>query len=260
MLLSEIEKLKSQVDVIYMSHSGGKDSQAALAYLVRHGLKDKIKIIHADLGIMEWEEMKPWIETISFGIPVHVTQADEDFFQLCERTGRIPDGKRQFCTDYLKTEPIKKWIHDDMYQNNYRVAFNVTGMRAEESKRRTKKSKFSLSKGEHTSKMHMPKKHPDHIIFDWMPIFDYLVDDVFNEISQAGQRYHSLYDQGFSRLSCVACVNGKIWEHQEAARRRPELFRRFAEMERRIGKSVRMRQKNRVKYRKYMDEYITALQ
>ena len=42
-------------DVIFVSHSGGKDSQAMLAQLVRLGLKDKIVLVHADLGDMEWE-------------------------------------------------------------------------------------------------------------------------------------------------------------------------------------------------------------
>lgn len=40
-------------EVIFWSHSGGKDSQAGLANLIRMGLKDKIVIIHADLGEME---------------------------------------------------------------------------------------------------------------------------------------------------------------------------------------------------------------
>jgi 3'-phosphoadenosine 5'-phosphosulfate sulfotransferase (PAPS reductase)/FAD synthetase len=230
-----------------------------LAYLVRAGLKDKITIIHSDLGEMEWEEMRPWIEKNSFGLSCNVVKAEMDFFDLARKYQRIPSGMQQFCTDFLKTKPIAKWIHEDMKRNGYKKAINATGMRAEESPRRAKKNPFVLSKGSGTSGMTMPKKWPEHTIYDFMPIFYYTTSEVFKEIELAKQRPHEIYSQGFSRLSCVLCVNGRIKEHQEAARRRPELAKKFAKLERDLGKSVRLKQVKGKKYPKYMDEYLTAI-
>jgi DNA sulfur modification protein DndC len=105
-------------DVIFVSHSGGKDSQAMLAQLVRRGLKDKIVLVHADLGDMEWEEMEPWIRKISFGLDVNVVRSELDFFGLARKYQRLPSGQQQFCTDFLKTKPIGVFIHDYMYFHN----------------------------------------------------------------------------------------------------------------------------------------------
>jgi 3'-phosphoadenosine 5'-phosphosulfate sulfotransferase (PAPS reductase)/FAD synthetase len=246
----------SNADVIFVSHSGGKDSQAMLAKLVRLGLKEKIVLVHADLGEMEWEEMKPWIEENSFGLPVHVVEAELDFFQLARKYGRLPSGQHQFCTDFLKTQPIKEFIHNYMYENNLETAINATGMRADESKRRMLKEPFTLSKGKGTSGMHMTKKHPTHTIYDWLPIFEYNTEEVFSEIKNAGQAPHHVYSLGFSRLSCVFCVNGRISEHKNAAKLRPELGKKMANLERDLKKTLRLKQVKGAKYPKYMDEYL----
>jgi DNA sulfur modification protein DndC len=249
-----------EAQVIFWSHSGGKDSQAGLAFLVRHGFKGKLVIIHSDLGDMEWETMHTWIEAISYGIEVHVVRAEVDFFGMARSMGRLPSGHQQYCTDILKTEPIKAFIHAYMYQYGYTLAINATGMRAAESKKRALKKPFTLSKGDGTSGMHMPKKFPEHTIYDWMPIFYYSTEEVFEEIALAGQKPHPLYAQGFSRLSCVFCVNGKIEEHKKAAELRPELAAKFAKLERDIGKTLRLKQIKGKKYPKYLDEYANIKQ
>lgn len=243
-------------EVIFVSHSGGKDSQAMLALLKRMGLLSKCVLVHADLGDMEWEEMKPWIETISFGLEVNVVESEYDFFSLARKYKRLPSGRQQFCTDFLKTKPIGAFIHDYMDANGITKAINATGMRADESKRRATKNPLTLSKGAGTSGMHMPRKHAAHTIHDWMPIFEYSTEDVFAEIEAACQKPHEVYSKGFSRLSCVFCVNGRIAEHKEAAILRPELAKKMIELERELGKSIRLKQVKGVKYPKFLDEYV----
>lgn len=56
--------------VIFVNHSGGKDSQAMLAYLMTIGFTGKMVIVHADLGEMEWEPMHDFISQNSFGFEV----------------------------------------------------------------------------------------------------------------------------------------------------------------------------------------------
>ena len=248
-------------DALFISHSGGKDSQATLALLKRLGMLDRkhVIIVHADLGEMEWEPMHSWIEANSFGMKVHVVKAPVDFFELCRQTKRLPSGNMQYCTDVLKIEPIKEYLHEYLYAHGLKTAVNVTGMRAAESKRREGKSPFTLSRGKHTSGMDMPVKYAEHTVYDWLPIFEYSTVEVFAEIAAAGQEPHEVYSMGFSRLSCVFCVNGKVEEHQRAAELRPELALKIANLERELGKTYRLKQVNKVKLPKYLDEYLTAL-
>jgi DNA sulfur modification protein DndC len=243
-------------DVIFASHSGGKDSQAMLAALKRMGLLHKVVIVHADLGEMEWEHMAPWIEKNSFGLPVHVVKQDYDFFHMVESWGYFPRNRAQFCTDELKTQPITKFIHDYMYEHGCRTAINCTGMRGEESPRRAKKAAFCLSKGEETSGMHKPNLYKTHTVYDWLPLKDYLVTDVMAEIENAGQEIHKVYGLGFSRLSCVFCINGQINEHKAAAILRPELAQRMIELEIKVGKTVRIKSVKKQKVRHFMKDYL----
>jgi len=254
-LLRHTPKEVQNADVIFISHSGGRDSQAMLALVNRMGLMHKVVIVHSDLGEMEWQEMKPWIESISFGKQCHVVKADLDFFGIARKYGRLPSGQNQFCTDMLKTKPINVFIHDYMDKHGLKTAINATGMRAQESKRRAKKNPFQLSKGAGTSQMHMTRKHPTHTVHDWLPIFGYTHEEVGQEIELAGQSEHKIYSEGFSRLSCVLCVNGRISEHKEAVLRRPKLAKKMAELERELGKTFRLKQIKGVKYPKYLDEY-----
>ena len=156
---------------------------------------------------------------------------------------------QQFCTDFLKIIPIAKFIHEYMYKHGFKTAINATGMRASESKRRAKKLQFQKSK------MTQPRKHAQHLIHDWLPIFYYSEEEVFAEIKLAGQKPHWIYSQGFSRLSCVLCINGRVSEHQKAAKMRPKLAVKMVTLEKELGRSFRLKQIKVVKYPKYSDEY-----
>lgn len=239
----------TDAQVIFVSHSGGKDSQAMLAKIVSMNLPAKLVVVHSDLGEMEWEPMHNFIEQNSFGLPVHVVSAKESFFDLCRRTKRFPSGMQQYCTDFLKIIPIGNFIHEYMTEHGYTHAINATGMRAEESKRRALKESFAQSE------MTQPRKHPGHVIFDWLPIFDYKTADVWAEIKKAGQKPHPIYAQGFSRLSCVFCINGRKNEHQKAAELRPELFQKMVALELELGKALRQKMEDGAKVNKYLGSY-----
>jgi DNA sulfur modification protein DndC len=55
MLNIEQNEMVMNSEVIFVNHSGGKDSQAMLAYIMNLGFKGEIVIVHSDLGEMEWE-------------------------------------------------------------------------------------------------------------------------------------------------------------------------------------------------------------
>jgi len=233
----------AQAEVIFVNHSGGKDSQAMLAKLIRMGLKEKLVIVHADLGEMEWEPMHDWIVENSFGVPVHVVKGDLDFFELCRKYKRLPSGLARFCTSDLKTAPCEKFMREYCEARGITKAISTLGLRAEESKARAKKGEFI---------------HKTKLLTVWNPILNYLVADVKEEISQAGQQLHWVYSKGYTRLSCVMCVFARVGEHKQMAKDKPELFQKMAKLERELGKTIRLKQVNKVKQNKFLDTYITA--
>jgi len=234
----------TEAEVIFVNHSGGKDSQAMLAYLHRQNFKGEIVIVHSDLGEMEWESMESFITKNSFGYKLVVIKPEESFFDLCRKYKRLPSGQARFCTSELKTKPIGKFIKSYMSEKGYTKAINCIGIRAEESRARAKKDPYKKSKLS-TRKVS---------VMEWYPIFNYRIPEVWSEIKLAGQAPHQIYSQGFSRLSCVFCVFGRVEEHRMAAKMRPELFKKMVALERELGKTIRVKQVNKVKVNKYLDE------
>lgn len=237
----------TQAEVIFVNHSGGKDSQAMLAYIMRQGFTGRVVLVHSDLGEMEWEPMHGFITANGFGCELHVVKPAQDFFELCRRFARLPSGVARFCTSELKTAPIARFIKAYMKAHGFTRGINAIGIRAEESPSRAKKNPFALN-----SKL--STKRDGVQVWEWFPIFNYTVSDVWFEIKKAGQQPHAIYSQGFSRLSCVFCVFGRVEEHRKAKELRPELFAKVAKLERELGKTIRLRQVNGQKLPKYLDE------
>jgi DNA sulfur modification protein DndC len=233
--------------VIFVNHSGGKDSQAMLAFIRSLNLSAKIVIVHSDLGEMEWEPMHGFISKNSFGLPVNVIVPKLSFFDLCRKYARLPGGQARFCTDQLKTQPIAKWIREYCEKNGITRAINAIGIRAEESSARAKKDPF------HLSKISLKKNNLE--VFEWYPIFNFKVEDVWSEIRKAGQEPHPIYSKGFSRLSCVFCVFGRVAEHKQAAILKPDLFEKMVSLEKELGKTIRLKQVNGQKVKQYLEEY-----
>jgi 3'-phosphoadenosine 5'-phosphosulfate sulfotransferase (PAPS reductase)/FAD synthetase len=234
----------AEAQVIFVNHSGGKDSQAMLAYIMGLGFKGEIVVVHSDLGEMEWEPMHGFIEKNSFGLPVHVVKPELGFFELCRKYNRLPSGLARFCTSELKTRPIAKFIKNYMNEKGYTKAISAIGIRAEESPARAKKEPFKKAKISTKA----------HEIMEWYPIFDMKLGDVWFQIKKAGQQPHALYSQGFSRLSCVFCVFGRVEEHKMAAKARPELFQKMVALEVELGKTIRIKTVNGKKVPKYLSE------
>ena len=103
------------------------------------------------------------------------------------------------------------------------------GMRAEESATRARKLPWKRS--DRNSKA-------GRSWYDWLPIFDLTEAQVFDVIRAAGQSPHPAYGMGMSRLSCVFCIMASRADLRTAARLQPALYRRYADLERRIGHTL----------------------
>jgi len=234
--------------IFYCSHSGGKDSQAMYLALVKLVPAERICLVHADLGEVEWAGTQEHIHRTT----QHHLNVVESYYAdkgrlspgvepgsrktllvEVERKMRVspdqppwPSSSARWCTSDLKTGPIYKFIRQDMAARGATSAVNCMGIRAEESPARAKKPPVkrnaTLSKAGRT-------------VYDWYPIFEWSTEMVFSHIKRAGQSAHPAYADGNERLSCMFCILGSANDLAHASRVRPELAAKYFNLEARSG-------------------------
>ncbi len=251
-------------DWIVVESSGGKDSQAQLDVVYRlaaeQGVTDRIVVVHADLGEVEWDEsvdLSPgWNGTLdlarrqaaAYGVPfIAVRRLGKDkktpdtLLDQIERRGKFPDARNRFCTSDQKRGPARavmtKLARERKHLGRPVRILNCLGMRGQESCSRATLDPFELDEGatSPTTKW----------VWRWLPIHAWTVDQVWAQIEQAGTPVHPIYSKGLSRASCSFCVLASKRDLLLAIGLRPGLARRYADLEDRIGHTFRNNQSMR---------------
>lgn len=245
--LTEIQGLIDQGAEFFVGHSGGKDSQAMFAALVKIVPADQLHVVHADLGDVEHLDVKTFIRENIDGKDLHVAQAvhadgsKKDFFSMIRarrvaldtKTAKYPNARfdapafpssqARFCTSDLKTGPIWKKIRN---LTDAKIVVNCVGIRGQESPARAKKIRDRGT-------LNLNKKNTNSVrdAYDFWPIADWSIDQVWNEIAEKGQVRHPAYDAGNDRLSCAFCIFGSQGDLRNAAAQRPELLAKLTQLE-----------------------------
>lgn len=166
---------------VFISHSAGKDSQITQIELEKIIPKERIFVIHADLGDKcEWAGVQTHIHnTVSPGIPIHITKArtregkTNRFFDLVDRRLELhpdqppwPSSSCRQCTSDLKRGPIRRTIRKIMSEHpEFDTIVDVMGLRAQESGPRAKKKTWQVMNSLCTkTRMFMRLKHPEDTI------------------------------------------------------------------------------------------------
>ncbi len=220
--------------LVAISTSGGKDSQAMTVLLSRIVPRDRLLAIHAPLAEVEWPGTVEHIRsTLPPGIPLilaPVASGKTLLARVAER-GKWPDPARRWCTSDFKSGPIERELRRYLKANprfGGRIV-SAMGMRAQESPARVRKTPW---------KPNERNSRAGRTWFDWLPIFNLSEREVFRVIRNAGQPPHPAYAMGMSRLSCVFCIMASRGAARAAARLQPALYRRYADLERRIGHTL----------------------
>lgn len=239
-----IKKLIYQGAIFYISHSGGKDSQAMYALLRRLIPFNQVVVVHADLGEVEWEGVQDHIRA-NIDHELNVVRANKTLLEMVEKRGMWPSAAYRQCTSDLKRGPIFKFIRNDLKARGATIAVNCMGLRAQESSARAKKVPFSYNKQESVNGRVV--RH----VYNWLPIFNYSTDEVFQTIDDAGQKPFWAYERN-ERLSCVFCIMGCLNDLRHGAEQRPELYKKYVELERKIGHTIFTKGKKQV----WLDDYV----
>ncbi len=222
----QILDLVEQGAIFYVSHSGGKDSQTMFLLLSVLVPKTQLVVIHAHLPEVEWKGTRRHIKDTICGIQYIEVVARKTFFEMVDHRQMFPGPKYRQCTSDLKRGPIEKAIRADLKAKNKSLAVNCMGLRAEESKNRAKMDTF---------KIHKSLSKAGRTVYNLLPIHDYLVDQVFATIKQAGQQPHWAYSVGMSRLSCCFCIMASAGDLRVSAIQNPELYRRYVLKEKELN-------------------------
>lgn len=236
-----IRQLCDSGAIFYVSHSGGKDSQAMYLRLRKVIPSEQIVVVHADLGEVEWPGIVGHInDTISHTL--NIVRAGKTFLGMVEKRGMWPSARYRQCTSDLKRGPIEKFIRADMRGRGGGMAVNCIGLRAEESTARAARQPF--------------RERPDlttknRKVWDWLPVFSLTTQQVFATISAAAQQPFWAYEVN-ERISCVFCFMASRNDLRNGAMNNPVLYRRYVEMERRIGHTLFTQAKRPVSLEAYI--------
>lgn len=235
-LPTDIGALRDRGALFVVNHSGGKDSQAMLLYLRQHIPADQLLVVHAHLPEVEWEGTWEHVQATSEGLEVRKVVAGKTFFEMVLHRRMWPSASTRQCTSDLKRGPIEKVVRHYLKENPRfgELVVNCMGMRAEESPRRAKRPVFQRSDRNCTK---------TRTWYEWLPIHQMLEIEVFTSIAAAGQSPHWVYGEGMTRMSCSFCILASRSDLCTAARLRPQLYRRFVEIERELGHTFVMPRK-----------------
>lgn len=232
MTASQVSDLAERGAIFYVSHSGGKDSQAMYAELCKKVPDDQIVVIHADLGEVEWDGVQDHIRA-NIRHDLNVVSAGKTLFDMVRRRAAtrpdvpaFPSSAHRQCTSDLKRGPIYKFIRNDMKARDAVVAVNCMGLRASESPARSKRKTLAVN---------ATLSKAGRAVFEYLPIHHYTDDDVFAAIATAGQKPFWAYAAGNKRLSCVFCIMGCDNDLRNGALHRPALYQQYLDLERETG-------------------------
>ena len=233
-ILPECEEMIRRGALFALNVSGGKNSQAMSVLVARVVPHDLIVAVHAPLGEVEWPGTIEHIErTIPPGVPLILAGvvSGKTLLERVEERDRWPGIRQRFCTSEHKTGLIERELRRYLkaHPRFEGRLVSALGLRRDESRDRARRIPWR-----HNERMSVAGRK----VFDWLPVFHLTTQQVFRVIPDAGQAPHGIYSQGISRCSCSFCIFGSRADLRRAAKLRPDLYQRYAQLERRMGHTL----------------------
>lgn len=189
---------KYDMDSMFVSFSGGKDSTVTSDLVMSALNTDKIIHIYGDTTL-EYPETAIYLEKfrkVHPSTPLLVAKnKDQDFNELCKVIGP-PSRVMRWCCTIFKTGAITRKI-DSTFRNKTKV-LTFQGLRRNESLARSKYDREN-------SGAKITKQQTVAPIIDWLDF------DVWLYILTRKIPFNNAYRKGFSRVGCWCCPNNSYW-------------------------------------------------
>lgn len=206
--------------IYHVGVSGGKDSGAALIWLVREsGIPaEKIKATFCDIS-----NDHPWtidhVKLLSDTVhPIETIYPEKGFFDLAFEKKRFPSTKTRFCTEHLKIHPTADHLLKLKYSGIDPIA--VSGVRADESEDRK-----NLPEWDYSGSL---------LCYSWRPLIRWSLNDVFEIHKRHSIPLNPLYAIGAKRVGCWPCIMSRKEEIRNIAIRFPERIDEIRKWEQRF--------------------------
>lgn len=230
-----------------LGFSGGIDSQACARFLLNRYPADDVILMNSDAGgnehpitteFIDWydKHIHPIIRVTArvgdLGKKCKTARESRgltddspmDFALMSELHGMFPDRRHQFCTQYLKLVPQRRWLNEHLSAKGVDFV-RYSGVRREEGKQ-SNSWRANVAYEGWDDVFSKPLFHP---VFDWSKkmCFDY--------VTHHGESFNELYKLGFDRVGCSPCVNANKKDVRNWFVRFPERLERVREWEKRTG-------------------------
>lgn len=228
-ITSEIAFLLSRKSPLIVSISGGKDSDAQALllnkFLTQINYEGERVLIHADLGRIEHAESIRQVRALAKFINWKLIivrrekgdlldRYEQRWHDNCVRYANLscvtlispwPQPQSPFCRADAKISPI---IRKAAQLFPSRAIINCVGLRAEESSKRA-----SSPVSQRNPKL---DRATGTIGYNWNPILNLKIEDVWQVHKETGFPRHPQYDRGNERISCAYCFLGSLNDLQNA--------------------------------------------
>jgi 3'-phosphoadenosine 5'-phosphosulfate sulfotransferase (PAPS reductase)/FAD synthetase len=144
------------------------------------------------------------------------------YLDLCIIKGRFPSRKAQFCTQYLKTEPLTEYALELIEQHG--SVWSWQGIRLDES--HSRKSRL-----QGTGACVKSFEVVGGGLYINRPILRWTAADVFDAHCAMGWKPNPLYSMGADRVGCMPCINAGKDEILNISKRFPQHIDRIEEWE-----------------------------
>jgi phosphoadenosine phosphosulfate reductase len=207
------DKVKAALDILrmfeppegyYLAFSGGKDSQCIIELAKMAGVKFDA---HFHLTGVDPPEVCQFVRREYPEVKIKVPHSG--MFKLIVKEKWPPTKIARYCCEELKENG-----------GNGRVV--LTGVRKEESVRRSKRKMVESCLRKNTNKSFVH------------PILEWTTEEVWEFLKQQGRNHCSLYDRGFTRIGCLLCPQSRRESREFEEKQYPGIVRlykkAFAEM------------------------------
>lgn len=220
---------------LLVSCSGGKDSTAVVLLMKERGLFERCHFVYADTG---WEhpDLYTYIDEVLKPlcndrlVTVKSKKYPGGFAEMVRKRGMFPSRKIRFCSQELKQFPIRDHIKD--LQSQGLDVINVVGIRAQESRRRSKFEEWD--RGGPIGKD----------VDVWRPLIDWTVQDVIDIHNRHNIKPCDLYlrkEHPSSRVGCWPCIMSKKSEIRAVAETDPARIEEIRQLEADVTEAARAR-------------------
>ncbi len=136
------------------------------------------------------------------------------YLDLCIWKGRFPSRKNQFCTQFLKTQPLMEFQLGLIEQGLCEAVWAWQGVRLDESESRR-------TRMQGTGACVRAFDVVGAGIYNYRPILRWTAADTFEAQALYGIKPNPLYSLGMSRVGCMPCINANKDEVLEISKRFP---------------------------------------